>query len=171
MPIRDQESFARPGPARVRFLCNRGANGIDGLISSGVGAAAASGCPSWIIVGDLGLHHDANGLAGVQHVPGPVRVVVINNDGGGIFEFLPQSEQIERSEFEALLGTPREIDPARIAAAHGLRHTLVDDLDRLGAAAGQTGVIEIRTDRRRNVHVHQRIADRVAAALAAARGA
>ncbi len=171
MPIRDQEAFVRSGPARARFLCNRGANGIDGLVSSGVGAAAATGSPTWIIVGDLGLHHDINGLAGIGAVSGPVRIVVLNNDGGGIFEFLPHAEQIERSEFEALLGTPLGIDPARIAATYGLPYTLVDDLDLLGAAAGQTGVIEIRIDRRRNVQVHQRIADRVAAALTAAHGA
>jgi 2-succinyl-5-enolpyruvyl-6-hydroxy-3-cyclohexene-1-carboxylate synthase len=170
MPIRDQEAFVRSGPAKARFLCNRGANGIDGLISSGVGAAAASGCPTWIIVGDLGLHHDANGLAGIRALPEPVRVVVLNNDGGGIFEFLPQAEQIERSEFEALLGTPLGVDPERIAAAHGLPHTVVDDLDGLATAARRTGVIEIPIDRRLNVEVHQRIADRVAEALAAAHG-
>ncbi len=171
MPIRDQEAFVRSGPARVRFLCNRGANGIDGLISSGVGAAAASGSPTWILVGDLGLHHDVNGLASLRALPGPVRVVVLNNDGGGIFEFLPQADQIERSEFEALLGTPLGVEPGRIAATYGLPHSLVEDLDRLGTAAEQTGLIEIPIDRRRNVEVHQRIADRVAESLAAARGA
>jgi 2-succinyl-5-enolpyruvyl-6-hydroxy-3-cyclohexene-1-carboxylate synthase len=171
MPIRDQEAFVPSGPAGVRFLCNRGANGIDGLISSGIGAAAASGHPTWIITGDLGLHHDSNGLAALRDLPGPVRIVVINNDGGGIFEFLPQAAQLERGEFEALLGTPLGIEPARVAAAHGLPHALVADLGRLEEASRLTGLIEIRVDRRRNVEVHQRIAERVAEALGAPRGA
>src|SRR5215207_8714327 len=96
MPIRDSEAFVAPGEAAARFLANRGANGIDGLISSGIGAAVATGRPTWIVTGDLGLHHDMNGLAAIRAAPAPVRVVVLNNDGGGIFEFLPQAEQIER---------------------------------------------------------------------------
>ena len=116
MPIRDQEAFVPSAATQVRFLCNRGANGIDGLISSGIGAAAASGRPTWIVTGDLGLHHDMNGLAALRHASAPVRIVVLNNDGGGIFEFLPQAEQLDRDEFEALLGTPLGLDPARIAA-------------------------------------------------------
>ena len=122
----------RPASAQVRFLCNRGANGIDGLISSGIGAAAASGRPTWIVTGDLGLHHDMNGLAALRHASGPVRIVVLNNDGGGIFEFLPQAEQLERDEFEALLGTPLGLDPARVAAVYGLPHVRVERLDQLG---------------------------------------
>jgi 2-succinyl-5-enolpyruvyl-6-hydroxy-3-cyclohexene-1-carboxylate synthase len=106
-----------------------------------------------------------NGLAALRGVAGPVRVVVLNNHGGGIFEFLPQAEQIERDEFEALLGTPLDIEPARVAAAHGLQHSHVDDLGRLEDVAGQTGLIEIPVDRRRNVELHERIAARVADAI------
>jgi 2-succinyl-5-enolpyruvyl-6-hydroxy-3-cyclohexene-1-carboxylate synthase len=171
MPIRDQEAFVPSGPARVRFLCNRGANGIDGLISSGIGAATASGRPAWIITGDLGLHHDANGLAAVRHAPGPLRIVVLNNGGGGIFEFLPQAGQLERDEFEALLGTPLGIDPAKLAAAHDLPHARVDDLRQLEQASSHTGLIEIPADRRRNVELHERIAQRVGETLGAPRGA
>ena len=120
---------------QVRFLCNRGANGIDGLISSGIGAGVATGRPTWIVTGDLGLHHDMNGLAALRQASAPVRIVVLNNDGGGIFEFLPQAEQLDRDEFEALLGTPLGLDPARIAAVHNLPHTRVERLDRLAEAA------------------------------------
>jgi 2-succinyl-5-enolpyruvyl-6-hydroxy-3-cyclohexene-1-carboxylate synthase len=172
MPIRDQEAFVPSAGTQVRFLCNRGANGIDGLISAGVGAAAAAGRPAWIVTGDLGLHHDMNGLAALRHASTPVRIVVLNNDGGGIFEFLPQSEQLERDEFEALLGTPLGLDPARIAALYGLPHVRVERLDRLADAARRgTGLIEIPVDRRRNVELHRRIAERVSEALGAARGA
>jgi 2-succinyl-5-enolpyruvyl-6-hydroxy-3-cyclohexene-1-carboxylate synthase len=172
MPIRDQEAFVPSAATQVRFLCNRGANGIDGLISSGIGAAASSGRPTWIVTGDLALHHDMNGLATLRHVSDPVRIVVLNNNGGGIFEFLPQAEQLERDEFEALLGTPLGLDLTRVAAVYDLPHTRVDRLDRLGDAVGQgTALIEIPVDRRRNVELHRRIADRVAEALGALHGA
>jgi len=155
----------------VRFLCNRGVNGIDGLISSGLGAAAASGRPTWILTGDLGLFHDMNGLAAMRDVAGPVRIVVLNNNGGGIFEFLPQADQIERDDFEALLGTPLDIEPARVAATHGVSYSRVEDLGGLEEAGRHTGMIEIPVDRRRNVELHARIAARVAEALGVARGA
>ncbi len=172
MPIRDQEAFLPSAATEVRFLCNRGANGIDGLISSGVGAAAATGRPTWIVTGDLGLHHDMNGLAALRHASAPVRIVVLNNDGGGIFEFLPQAEQLDRDEFEALLGTPLGLDPARIAALYDLPHARVERLEGLADAAGQgTALIEIPVDRRRNVELHERIAERVGEALGARHGA
>jgi 2-succinyl-5-enolpyruvyl-6-hydroxy-3-cyclohexene-1-carboxylate synthase len=168
MPIRDQEAFLPTLPTAVRFLCNRGANGIDGFISSGIGAAAATGRPAWIVTGDLGLYHDMNGLAALRDSGPPVRIVVINNDGGGIFEFLPQAEQVDRDEFEAILGTPLGVDPEKVAALYGLRHSLVNDLADLGnAAEAGTAIIEIPVDRRRNVEVHRRIADRAAEALSA----
>jgi 2-succinyl-5-enolpyruvyl-6-hydroxy-3-cyclohexene-1-carboxylate synthase len=168
MPIRDQEAFLPTLPTGVRFLCNRGANGIDGLISSGIGAAAATGRPTWIITGDLGLYHDMNGLAALRRAGTAVRIVVLNNDGGGIFEFLPQAEEIDRDEFEAILGTPLGIDPAKVAALHGLRHVLVSDLGGLASAAEEgTALIEIPVDRRGNVAVHRRIADRATEALSA----
>ncbi|MEK6326285.1 MAG: 2-succinyl-5-enolpyruvyl-6-hydroxy-3-cyclohexene-1-carboxylic-acid synthase [Actinomycetota bacterium] len=172
MPIRDQEAFLPSAATEVRFLCNRGANGIDGLISSGVGAAAATGRPTWIVTGDLGLHHDMNGLAALRHASAPVRIVVLNNDGGGIFEFLPQAQQLDRDEFEALLGTPLGLDPARIAALYDLPHARVERLEGLADAAGRgTAMIEIPVDRQRNVGLHRRMAERVSEALGARHGA
>ncbi len=107
MPIRDQEAFVPTGPAQVRFLCNRGANGIDGLISSGVGAAAATGRPAWIITGDLGLYHDMNGLAAVSELsaPGADRGRATTTAAGSSSSCRRLS-QLDRDEFEALLGTP-----------------------------------------------------------------
>jgi 2-succinyl-5-enolpyruvyl-6-hydroxy-3-cyclohexene-1-carboxylate synthase len=156
MPIRDQESFLRSGSAQVRFLCNRGANGIDGLISSGLGAAAASGRPTWILVGDLGLYHDMNGLAALREVDAPVRIVVLNNDGGGIFEFLPQAGQIEREEFEALFGTPLGLEVPRIAALHGIRYARAEQPAELTPALREAPVIvEVPIDRRANAELHR----------------
>jgi 2-succinyl-5-enolpyruvyl-6-hydroxy-3-cyclohexene-1-carboxylate synthase len=172
MPIRDQEAFLPSNAADVRFLCNRGANGIDGLVSSGIGAAAASSRPTWIVTGDLGLFHDANGLAALRHADTQVRIVVLNNDGGGIFEFLPQAEQLDREEFETLLGTPLGIEPERIAALYDLPYLRADSLTRLGEAARSDRVlVEVPVDRSANVEVHRRIANRVAHALGAPRRA
>jgi 2-succinyl-5-enolpyruvyl-6-hydroxy-3-cyclohexene-1-carboxylate synthase len=168
MPIRDQEAFLPSGPAQVRFLCNRGANGIDGLVSSGIGAAIASGRPAWIVTGDLGLVHDMNGLAALRHASTPVRLVVLNNDGGGIFEFLPQVQQIGRDEFEALFGTPSGLDLERVAALYGIPHARVERLDDLrGAASRGTALIEVPIDRAHNVELHRELADAAAAALLA----
>jgi 2-succinyl-5-enolpyruvyl-6-hydroxy-3-cyclohexene-1-carboxylate synthase len=166
MPIRDQEAFVAAGPARVRFLCNRGANGIDGLVSSAIGAATASGSPAWIVLGDLCLYHDMNGLSALGDAGSPVRIVVIENRGGGIFEFLPQAELIERDEFEALFATPSGVPLERVAALHGLAHVRIDDLDQLRDLPRESAVIaEVPVDRRDNVAVHRRIADAVAAAV------
>ncbi len=165
MPIRDQEAFLPPAAADVLFLCNRGANGIDGLLSSGIGAAHATGRPTTILTGDLGLLHDIGGLAALREVETPVRIIVIDNDGGGIFHFLPQERALAAEEFEALLGTPRGVDVAKAAALFGLPHHRVDSLDQLPEmlAAG-TGLIEVQVDRRSNVDLHRRLSAAVAAA-------
>jgi 2-succinyl-5-enolpyruvyl-6-hydroxy-3-cyclohexene-1-carboxylate synthase len=167
MPIRDQEAFLDPGEADVAFLCNRGANGIDGLVSSGIGAAHASGRPTTILTGDLGLLHDLGGLAALRDVSTPARIVVVDNDGGGIFHFLPQAEALASEEFEALLGTPRGVDAAKAAALFDLPHRRLESLADLPAAlAAGTGLIEVRTDRATNVAAHHAAAEAVAAAVA-----
>jgi 2-succinyl-5-enolpyruvyl-6-hydroxy-3-cyclohexene-1-carboxylate synthase len=166
MPIRDQEAFLAPGKADVLFLCNRGANGIDGLISSGIGAAEASGRPTTIVTGELGFLHDLGGLAALRDVTTPVRIVVIDNGGGGIFHFLPQQSALEAEEFEQLFGTPRAVSVEKAAVLFDLRYTRVNFLDDLPTAlAAGTGLIEVRTDRQTNVAAHRRVTDRVLAAI------
>ena len=168
MPIRDQEAFLPPGETDVTFLCNRGANGIDGLLSSGIGAAHATGKPTTIITGDLGLLHDIGGLATLRNVSTPVRIVVIDNDGGGIFGFLPQADALGDEEFEALMGTPRGIDAAKAAALFDLPHRRLESLSELpDALAAGTSLIEVRTDRQTNVALHRQISEGVIAASAA----
>jgi 2-succinyl-5-enolpyruvyl-6-hydroxy-3-cyclohexene-1-carboxylate synthase len=167
MPIRDQESFLAAEAADVAFLCNRGANGIDGLVSAGIGAALASGRSTTIVTGDLGLLHDIGGLAALRDVTTPVRIVVIDNDGGGIFHFLPQEQALDGAEFEALLGTPRGVDAAKAAALFDLPHTRLESLADLPAAlATGTGLIEIKTDRHTNVAAHRGATTAVHNALA-----
>jgi 2-succinyl-5-enolpyruvyl-6-hydroxy-3-cyclohexene-1-carboxylate synthase len=166
MPIRDQETFLAPSAADVHFLSNRGANGIDGLISSGIGAARASGRPTTIVTGDLGLLHDLGSLAALREVSTPVRIVVIDNAGGGIFHFLPQEAALPEDEFEALLGTPQGVDAAKAAALFEIPHCPLDSLTDLPEAlAAGTGLIEVRTDRRTNVEAHRALAAAVEAAL------
>ncbi len=168
MPIRDQEAFMAPTATDALFLCNRGANGIDGLLSSAIGAAHASGRPTTVVTGELGLLHDLGGLAALRETEVPVRIVVIDNAGGGIFHFLPQQSLLAEDEFEALFGTPRGVDVAKAAALFDLPHTRLGSLTDLPAAlAAGTGLIEVRTDRHANVAVHRRAAERVAEALAA----
>jgi 2-succinyl-5-enolpyruvyl-6-hydroxy-3-cyclohexene-1-carboxylate synthase len=170
MPIRDQETFLPAAETDVVFLCNRGANGIDGLISSGIGAAHASGRPTTIVSGDLGLLHDIGGLAALRETTVAVRIVVIDNDGGGIFHFLPQAEALGGEEFEALLGTPRGVSVERAAALFDLPHRRLESLADLPAAlAAGTGLIEVKTDRHTNVRTHRNLTERVEAALASLR--
>jgi 2-succinyl-5-enolpyruvyl-6-hydroxy-3-cyclohexene-1-carboxylate synthase len=166
MPIRDQEAFLAGCETDVLFLSNRGANGIDGLVSSGIGAARASGRPTTIVVGDLGLLHDIGGLAALRDTSTPVRIVVIDNNGGGIFHFLPQEAVMPDDEFEALLGTPRGVDTAKAAALFDLPHTRLESLAGLPEAlAAGTGLIEVRTDRSANVAAHRELTGRVHDAL------
>jgi 2-succinyl-5-enolpyruvyl-6-hydroxy-3-cyclohexene-1-carboxylate synthase len=166
MPIRDQEAFLAAGDTDVLFLSNRGANGIDGLVSSGIGAAQASGRPTTIVTGDLGFLHDLGGLAALRDVETPVRIVVIDNDGGGIFHFLPQESALDADEFEALLGTPRGVDVAKAAALFDLPHSQLESLaDLPEALAAGTGLIRVKTDRKTNVEAHRALSARVHDAL------
>jgi 2-succinyl-5-enolpyruvyl-6-hydroxy-3-cyclohexene-1-carboxylate synthase len=156
MPIRDQEAFLAPTTTDALFLSNRGANGIDGLVSSGIGAARASGRPTTIVTGDLGLLHDLGSLAALRDVETPVRIVVIDNAGGGIFHFLPQEAAMPEGEFEALLGTSRGVDAAKAATLFDLPHRRLGSLAELpDALAAGTGLVEVRTDRHSNVAVHR----------------
>lgn len=166
MPVRDQESFMAPGPESVLFIANRGANGIDGLVSTAVGAASAGGRRTWAVLGDLAVCHDSNGLAVARSVEG-LRLLVIDNGGGGIFHFLPQADALEEPEFEALLGTPAGIDLERLAGLHGLSCAVPADPSELDdALAGDARMVLVRTDRTRNLELHRRLAELAASALA-----
>lgn len=165
MPIRDQEAFLPSAQTEVLFLSNRGANGIDGTISSAVGAASAALRPAWVILGDLALHHDSNGLAAIRSSPVPLRVVVINNDGGGIFEFLPQAGQVPREEFEAIFGTPLGLEPERYAVLHGLPYVRAQTPSDLAELPAGSCLIEVVTSRPANLALHRELDSSAAEAL------
>ena len=157
MPVRDLELFLRPGPEGVRFASNRGANGIDGMVSTSAGLAAGSGARTWAVLGDLALFHDLGGLAAARDV-GDLRLIVIDNSGGGIFHFLPQAEALPKGEFEALLGTPAGLEPAQAGKLFGLSTAIPAtpaDLDE--ALAGDARMIVVRTDRHRNLELHREL--------------
>jgi 2-succinyl-5-enolpyruvyl-6-hydroxy-3-cyclohexene-1-carboxylate synthase len=165
MPVRDAEAFLRPGPEGVRFYSNRGANGIDGLVSTSAGVSVQSGARTWAVLGDLALFHDIGGLAAAR-TASELRLIVIDNSGGGIFHFLPQAEAMPEAEFEALLGTPAGLDPAAAAELYGLSVTTPETPAELDEAlAGEARMIVVRTDRRRNLALHRELSEAAAATL------
>lgn len=168
MPVRDAEAFMQGGSAGVRFFSNRGANGIDGLISTTAGIATAGGGAgsTWAVLGDLALAHDLGGLAALAAVGSSVRLVVIDNGGGGIFDFLPQAEQVEPAAFRRLFTTPSNLDVEGAAALFGLPYLLLGSEGDLGGLSSQSRVLaHIRVDRAENVALHRRIATAVGTAL------
>jgi len=164
MPIRDVESFWPAGPESVRFLSNRGANGIDGTIASAAGAARATGRPALVLLGELALLHDIGGLMAARRAGIDLTVLCVNNNGGGIFEFLPVAGSANRDAFEKHVSTPAGLDLAALAALAGMEHRLcAGALEARDAIAQGPGLVEVRTDRSENVAVHRAIAERAAA--------
>jgi 2-succinyl-5-enolpyruvyl-6-hydroxy-3-cyclohexene-1-carboxylate synthase len=172
MPGRDVEWFAAPRP-RLHVHANRGANGIDGVVSTAVGVALGTGRPTAVLIGDIAFLHDTNALLGVARRGVDLVIVVVDNDGGGIFSFLPQASSLPTERFELLFGTPHGVDPGAVAAAHGLDVTRIDGAADIvpaiaeAALAGGVQVLVARTDRDRNVAVHDEIHAAIAAALSA----
>jgi 2-succinyl-5-enolpyruvyl-6-hydroxy-3-cyclohexene-1-carboxylate synthase len=127
MAIRDQERYLLGSGSDVRYLANRGANGIDGLIASGAGAATATGRPTTIVTGDLGFQHDVGSLALLAASPSKVRVVVVNDGGGRIFSKLPQRRLLEDVEFDHLMRTPGHLEIEAAAKSFGCAYRRVEN--------------------------------------------
>lgn len=156
-------------PARDRVLANRGAAGIDGVVSTAVGAALAWGEHTVALLGDLTLLHDANGLLLGPEEPRPdLTVVVTNNDGGAIFGLLEQGAPEHARAFERVFGTPHGADLEALAAASGTPYTRVASLEELRKAiepSSGISLVEVRTDRHEAVALDRRLRAAVADAL------
>ena len=175
MPVRDMDAYLPGSPRAFRCLANRGANGIDGVVSSALGAAAAETGPVVLVVGDLSFLHDLNALVAARLHGLAATIVLMNNDGGGIFSFLPQASADDPAvglpdAYEELFGTPHGVDFGPIVRALGGEHTFVGPGDMRRALTDSIGasgvrVLEVRTERARNVALHREAAAAVAAAL------
>ena len=126
MSVRYAEYFWNASSCAYSIFCNRGANGIDGTLSTALGVAHG-GKPSVLLTGDLAFLHDSNGLLAASQLKGSLTVVIINNNGGGIFEYLPVS-QID-SPFEDFFATPQSVDIANLCEAHGVHHEQIKGWD------------------------------------------
>ncbi len=172
MPIRDLDAFMAPTPKAIRFLSNRGANGIDGINSSALGAAAGSSEHVVLLTGDLAFLYDVGGFLAARRYSLNLTIVVLNNDGGGIFSFLPIAEYGEQVRFEELFTTPHGVDLASVARLYELSHTRVETwADYSGAlekAWSEPGVsiIEVPIDREANLEHFRSLVDEVAEAVA-----
>ena len=152
MPVRDVEWF---GPNRddIEVFANRGANGIDGVISTAIGIAS-TGRPTTVLIGDVAFLHDSSALVGLTNRPIQLDIVVIDNDGGGIFSFLPQALQLDNGVFETLFGTPHGTDLAALATAHGLA---IAEWPHEPEDPKGVRVSIVRTDRAANVAFHEAV--------------
>jgi 2-succinyl-5-enolpyruvyl-6-hydroxy-3-cyclohexene-1-carboxylate synthase len=164
MPVRDLDTYAAAGGPPLPVAANRGASGIDGTVATAVGFARGLEGPVTLLIGDLALLHDLNSLAMLRDVR--VVVVVLNNDGGGIFSFLPVASQ--RQFFEPYFGTPQGVDFGPAAQMFGLGYERPETAEgfvesyRKACARDSSTLIEVRTDREENVVMHRRILQEVA---------
>jgi 2-succinyl-5-enolpyruvyl-6-hydroxy-3-cyclohexene-1-carboxylate synthase len=175
MPVRDVEAFwpVRRDPPRV--LCNRGANGIDGTVSSAFGAAAAGEEPVVLLIGDVALAHDIGGLLAAKRLGLKLTIVVLNNEGGGIFDFLTVASAplaLEHDRYRRHVATPTGLDFSQAATLYGLDHERPGDVVELRSAleraleASHSTLIEVASDRAQNLALHHRVWDAVAGSRA-----
>jgi 2-succinyl-5-enolpyruvyl-6-hydroxy-3-cyclohexene-1-carboxylate synthase len=161
MPVRDVETFAAVRADPPRVLAHRGANGIDGTVSAAFGAAAAGDGPVALLIGDVALAHDLGGLLAAKRLGLAVTIVLVDNDGGGIFEFLPVAGAVDA--FEEHVATPTGLGAERLAELFGLDYTAPSDPGAFAeavthaVASSHTTLVHVRTDRKANVTEHRAV--------------
>jgi 2-succinyl-5-enolpyruvyl-6-hydroxy-3-cyclohexene-1-carboxylate synthase len=174
MPVRDMDTFFWGSQRSIRIVGNRGANGIDGVVSSSLGVSASKkanevSTPTVLIIGDLSFFHDLNGLLAAHLHKLDLTIVLVNNDGGGIFSFLAQAAYPEH--FEQLFGTPTGLDFRSVVQMYGGTFHRVETWDAFrkavqrGMDEGGLHVVEVRTERTSNVNMHRQLWQAVDAAL------
>jgi 2-succinyl-5-enolpyruvyl-6-hydroxy-3-cyclohexene-1-carboxylate synthase len=171
MPVRDVDAFGHPRESPVAVFANRGASGVDGVVSSAFGVASQRDGPTVCLLGDIAFFHDRNGLLWSREPDAPVVFVLVDNDGGGIFHMLPIADH--EPEFTRLFATPHGVDPRPVAAAHRIPFTDTDPGDVASTLAkalqaGETTILRVRTDRAANRRARARVEDDVPAAVRAA---
>ncbi len=147
MAIRHVETFFAQSPKRLRFLANRGANGIDGVVSSAAGAALATGAPTTLLIGELALLHDLGGLLAARRAGVRLTIVCVNNGGGGIFDLLPVAGTAETEAYERHIATPTALDLAQVATLAGMSHVVVTTPAQVRAELREGALLEVRTER------------------------
>jgi 2-succinyl-5-enolpyruvyl-6-hydroxy-3-cyclohexene-1-carboxylate synthase len=158
MPIRDIDTFFHFNDKSIKVMANRGVNGIDGTISTALGAALYSQ-PMYLVIGDLTFFHDLNGLLSSKLYNIDLTIILVNNNGGGIFSFLPQAEH--PAHFEQLFGTPLSLDFKHAVTMYGGSFESISDWDQFSAsfaaASDKSGlkVLEVVTKRDRNTIQHR----------------
>jgi len=170
MVIRDVDAFADHRNASLRLLANRGVNGIDGMVSSALGAAAALGRPTVLWCGDLALLHDVSGLLAGTMQGADLTIVVSNDDGGGIFEYLPAARTLPRPVFEQMFAVPHGLDLCSLARGLGWQAVRVESETAFSreltqSLAGGRRVIEVPVDRAANTSFHATVNAAVSARL------
>jgi 2-succinyl-5-enolpyruvyl-6-hydroxy-3-cyclohexene-1-carboxylate synthase len=163
MPVREVESYFPRAPTDIRFLSNRGANGIDGVVATAAGAALASGAPAWVLIGEVALLHDVGGLLAARRAGVELTVVCVNNGGGGIFDFLPLPGHADPALYEHHVATPTGLDLAALATLARMEHRLASTPTEVAAAASSPALVEIRTSRADSVRLHRELYARVGA--------
>jgi len=166
MPVRDVDAFGGKAIKDMRVFGNRGANGIDGVVSAALGIAA-TGVHSTVLVGDVSMLHDIGSLAAAALLSLPLTIAVVNNNGGGIFHFLPQADPgvLPDDTFEEYLAMPHGTDFVQVARSFGIEAHNIVDRDHLSAMIGSDTraprLLQIRTERQANLEIHNAIAAEV----------
>lgn len=160
MPIRDVDTFFNQTTKDIQIFANRGTNGIDGVTSTAIGIQAARKRPAYLLIGDLAFLHDVNGLIATRFQHTDLTIVIMNNDGGGIFSYLPQAS--EEAHFEQLFGTPTGLTFDSIAKMYDAQYEAVHTIDGFKEAVQKEKtaplkIIEVCTNRAENVSVHRQL--------------
>ena len=168
MPVRDLEWFGGDC-SLLQVFSNRGANGIDGVIASAIGVAIATRQKTLVLLGDVAFLHDSSSLTALADRDVDLKIVVTDNDGGGIFHYLPQAEIVSEQVFEKLFGTPHQTDLVKMAQAHRLATFECESVEQLQSSLSTPGscVIRVRTDRVSEVAIHQQLHELVSSAILA----
>ncbi|MED3876698.1 2-succinyl-5-enolpyruvyl-6-hydroxy-3-cyclohexene-1-carboxylic-acid synthase [Lysinibacillus capsici] len=168
MPVRDIDTFLLATPKDLRVFANRGTNGIDGVVSTAIGFSQGNNRESYLLIGDLAFLHDVNGLIASRYQECNLTIIVMNNDGGGIFSYLPQSTV--EDHYEDLFGTPTALEFRDIAHMYDMDYVRVETISELSEKFStcknhSLRLVEIFTDRTENVNAHRGLWNRINAEL------